>query len=451
MENEKKIAEIRCDFSHVTGKIKPMNGVNNGPVPPSVRGMQNFELYKAANIPFARLHDASFYSAYGGEFAVDVHRIFRNFDADETKEESYDFEETDRYLKAIYDSGTKIFYRLGASIEHYKKYGTYPPKDYLKWAKICEHIIRHYNEKWASGFEYGIEYWEIWNEPDCTNADGSHPCWQGTDEQFVEFFSTAAKYLKSTFPKLKIGGPAFAWLWWEEKCVKMLKEIHDKGTPLDFVSYHLYAREIPWFVSQVREANKIFERCGYGNAETYLNEWNYVKGWLGNEWIYTIESEQGIKGAAYVTAVMCACQKEKLDGLMYYDARPSCAMNGMFDELLRPRKTYYAIKAFGELLRAGNEVFSEIDGEDIYACAASGKNENGKEESLALISYFSDEESLAPKEVTLDFTGLATGKTKGEIYLLDGENDMKKIAEADFSKPVRLTLKPLDVLFIKTV
>ncbi len=123
MENEKQQAEIRCDYSRVIGKIKPMNGVNNGPVPPSTRGMRNFELYKAANIPFARLHDSSFYPAYGGEFSVDVHRIFRNFAADESKEENYDFEETDRYLKAIHQSGTKIFYRLGASIEHYKKYG----------------------------------------------------------------------------------------------------------------------------------------------------------------------------------------------------------------------------------------------------------------------------------------------------------------------------------------
>ena len=146
---------------------------------------------------------------------------------------------------------------------------------------------------------------------------------------------------------------------------------------------------------------------------------------------------------------MCVCQKEKLDGLMYYDARPGCAMNGMFDELLRPRKTYYVIKAFGELLRAGGEVKSEITGADIYACAAKGKNENGAEESLALISYYSDEDSLPVKEVTLDFSNLSEGRTKGGIYLLDGENDMKKIAEADFSKPVKLTLKPLDVVYIK--
>ena len=42
-------------------------------------------------------------------------------------------------------AGTKVFYRLGHRIEHeVKKYGTLPPKDFKKWAVICEHIIRHY-------------------------------------------------------------------------------------------------------------------------------------------------------------------------------------------------------------------------------------------------------------------------------------------------------------------
>ena len=26
--------------------------------------------------------------------------------------------------------------------------------------------VRHYNRGWANGHEWGIRYWEIWNEPD---------------------------------------------------------------------------------------------------------------------------------------------------------------------------------------------------------------------------------------------------------------------------------------------
>jgi hypothetical protein len=74
---------IHVDFSSLCGPIKPMNAVNNGPTGMSERGTSNFLDYKALEIPYARNHDASFCYSYGGEHTVDVHRIFKNFDADE--------------------------------------------------------------------------------------------------------------------------------------------------------------------------------------------------------------------------------------------------------------------------------------------------------------------------------------------------------------------------------
>ena len=133
-----------------------MNSVNNGPVS-SVRAFSNFNDYKAARIPYARNHDASFYSGFGGEFSVDVHRIFRDFSRDVNDPDAYSFKSTDDYVKTTYEAGTKVFYRLGAAIEHYEKRGTYPPADFFKWAQICEHIIRHYTEGWANGFTYDME------------------------------------------------------------------------------------------------------------------------------------------------------------------------------------------------------------------------------------------------------------------------------------------------------
>ena len=145
------MAELKIDLAKRGSAIKPMNGVNNGPIGGGVRKTYgNFETYKDACIPFARNHDASFFTGYGGEHTVDVHRIFKNFDADETNPENYIFEPTDRYLQTITDAGTKVFYRLGASIEHGYKYGTRVPKDFAKWARICENIIRHYNEGWQT-------------------------------------------------------------------------------------------------------------------------------------------------------------------------------------------------------------------------------------------------------------------------------------------------------------
>ena len=58
-------------------------------------------------------------------------------------------------IDQLHQQGVEPFYRLGTTIENshrIKTYHIYPPKDYQKWAKICEGIIRHYNEGWADGF-----------------------------------------------------------------------------------------------------------------------------------------------------------------------------------------------------------------------------------------------------------------------------------------------------------
>ena len=90
-ERENAMDTLRVTFLETLGKIKPMNAVNNGPLGMSERGTTNFPDYKALDIPYARNHDASFYSGFGGEHTVDVHRIFRNFDADVNDPSSYDF------------------------------------------------------------------------------------------------------------------------------------------------------------------------------------------------------------------------------------------------------------------------------------------------------------------------------------------------------------------------
>ena len=113
------MVSINIDFANTCGPIKAMNGVNNGPLASSVRKTSTgFALYKELEIPYARLHDSAFQEIYGGEYSVDVHRVFPNFDADETDPAAYIFGPTDDYVANVYAAGTKPFYRLGASIEH---------------------------------------------------------------------------------------------------------------------------------------------------------------------------------------------------------------------------------------------------------------------------------------------------------------------------------------------
>jgi hypothetical protein len=46
--------------------------------------------------------------------------------------------------------GSRIYFRLGESIEHFsEKRWVHPPADFAKWADFCVHMIRHYNESWG--------------------------------------------------------------------------------------------------------------------------------------------------------------------------------------------------------------------------------------------------------------------------------------------------------------
>ncbi|MCR5262754.1 MAG: hypothetical protein K6D94_02695 [Clostridiales bacterium] len=419
---------ITVDRRAAAGKIKIMNAVNNGPTSPGVRAVPtSFSAYKEAAFPYARNHDASFFGGYGGEHTVDVHRIFKDFGADENDPASYIFEPTDWYLKTTLAAGTKIFYRLGASIEHGYKYGTRPPRDFAKWARICEHIIRHYNEGWANGSELGIDYWEIWNEPDCRNADGSNPCWQGTDEEFIELYSVTARHLKACFPDLKIGGPAFTGPWATPFKNMFLDRVAGDRIPLDFYSYHWYESHLESLREAILTARSELDRRGLTDTETILNEWNYIKGWMGDDWRYSLETEKNLKGSSFIAAAMCTGQSLPLDMLMYYDARP-CGMNGLFEEgTYRCLKGYYPYLIFRDMRALGSWIPTENGKNGVYSCAATdGEN------AVVMLTNYEDDASAGGKEIAVSFEGFGND-VSARMYLLNDTYDLKLMNEQRFS------------------
>ena len=412
---------ISFDPGQKLGKIKPMNAVNNGPV--GSRGRGNMELWKAAAIPYARNHDAAFCSSYGGEHTVDVHAIFPDFSKDPNDPASYDFTLTDWYLQRIQGAGTKVFYRLGSKIEHNpKKYGTKVPPDFKKWAVICEHIIRHYTEGWAEGFKWNIEYWEIWNEPDLSPGENGSPTWQGTEEQFFELYRVAATHLKKCFPNMKIGGPAATGI--NSWCNRFMTAMTTGGkrVPMDFFSWHSYTPYPHAVKSQGIAVRRLLDEAGYVKTESILDEWNYVRGWIGDEFTYTVRTIIGIKGAAYVASFMCIGQDTPVDMLMYYDARP-CVFNGMFGFYnYEPLKTYYVFLAWSKLANLGRQIAVNTQEKNgIYAVGAS----NGRKTGLLISRYFEDDK--LPADLPVKFS-LKKGSLCGaKLYLIDETHDLVEI------------------------
>ncbi len=396
-------ALVTVNLGEELGPIRPMNAVNNGPAVKKPGGDQvrgNFEDYKAARIPFARTHD-SINCVSGGAHTCDINAIFPNFDADENDPKNYDFVFTDHYLDNIRRAGTEVFFRLGQTIEHGpKKYGVLPPKDFAKWARICEHVIRHYNEGWGWGLDkehttvniawsnqFNIVYWEIWNEPDLDPADTGLPknprCWGGTVTNFFRLYETTAKHLQGQVPHLKIGGPAIAgnFSWGE----RFLAYCRDNSVPLDFFSWHTYATEPKQIVANCRTARALMDKYGFKKAESILNEWNYVKGWT-DDWVYSLETESGRfnqKTAAFIASTMIECQSVPLDLLMFYDARFHTTMNSLFNlTTLWPMKGYYPFYAWAKLRDCGTQVACTVhEGRGKESTANTGtvfKSEIGK-------------------------------------------------------------------------
>ncbi|MCL2517704.1 MAG: hypothetical protein FWF15_03985 [Oscillospiraceae bacterium] len=372
---------LKIDFNNITGKIKPMHAVNNPPtVPSDTYGL--YEKVKEAHIPYVRLHDTG--GLFGGAHYVDIENIFTDFGADENDPASYDFAFTDKLLESMDKIGLKPFYRLGCTIENYHKikaYHIFPPADPYKWERICEHIILHYNEGWADGYHFGIEYWEIWNEPDNEPEIGDNPMWRGTQEEFFELYDITAKHLKASFPFLKIGGYASCGFYalsdadfsetahstsrvgyFVEFFHNFFKYISEKNSPLDFFSWHSYAglRENVMYAAYAKEK---LTQYGYGNAEVIFNEWNPG-----------IHNRGKAVDASNIAAVMCAMQKTSTDMCMYYDGQADSTYCGLFSgDFHKVFKAYYAFRAFGELYLLKNEVFSDTTADGVYVCAASGE------------------------------------------------------------------------------
>lgn len=434
---------LKFNLSKTDNKFKILNATNGGPwhkrhATDQLRS--NFADYKEARIPYSRNHDSNLSgSTYGGPYAHDITAIFPNFDADPKDPASYDFACTDESILVTLDAGTETFFRLGQTIEHQvKKHGTIPPKDFQKWAVICEHIIRHYNYGWADGFNLNIEYWEIWNEPDLDSDDSTNKrTWGGTKSQFFDFYETAAKHLKACFPELKIGGPALAGN--EQWATDFINEMKKRNVPLDFFSWHIYCTEPKQLTDKAERMRKLLDDNGYKSSESILNEWNYVKGWE-EEFTDSIKTIIGMKGAAFTMACMSAAQQSSIDMLMYYDTRPS-PFCGLFDYYTyEPLKGYYPFKWYGMFYDMEDEIRCSTEVENIYTlCGVDSTNK-----VLTVITYYTDNDKAENKTVNIDFS--KSGKY--EIYLLDDEHNAELIKTTD---ELIFDMKPNTCILVKEI
>jgi len=201
-------------------------------------------------------------------------------------------------------------------------------------------------------------------------------------------------------------------------------------------------------IERADKVRSMLDKYGFPNTESILNEWNYVRGWVGDEWLYSLRMEKGLKGAAFIAATMIESQKSSIDLLMYYDARPS-GMNGMFctDFVCDCLKGYYPFRMFNELYKLGESV-EAVNGEKIYAAAA-----RSDKRGAIMLTHYDDNDSAAARNVRVEIRGRSEKNgVRARCYLLDQENDMQLVREEVFSGDeftVFLKMKNLSTVLIE--
>lgn len=165
------------------------------------------------------------------------------FTLDKKGRPQYTFSGLKRILDTVLSTGLKPFFELSflptalsrdptQTICHYKG-TTAPPKDFKQWEKLIYEVV---NFLWKT---YGSEevrtwYFEVWNEPNI-------PFWSGTKEEYFQLYRHAAQAIKQVDSHLRIGGPATARGEWVSEFLAYCRK---SGTPVDFVSTHIYPSDL---------------------------------------------------------------------------------------------------------------------------------------------------------------------------------------------------------------
>ncbi|MDB4554897.1 hypothetical protein N9Z90_00100 [Synechococcus sp. AH-707-D15] len=321
-------------FSDSTGDaIRPLLGVNSGPTPFGL-GEPEFanvsDQYFELGIESVRTEDLS-----NGSF--DVMFFFPDRFADPNNPDSYFWKESDRNFQDIIDLDINPFVRLGQSWRNMTSWGAYDlnePTGYPgygpfwtgdqalsstmldKGVDIFVNLIDRYTNEELWGFNpLNDGYVEIWNEPQIiginTEMQGintgplnpSNPSqyqyspdfpsysWDGTPEEFFQFFADTAIRLKELFPEIKIGGPGLMnvglglpiveapasnyknilGLQWTEDFLAYLSE---RDVDLDFFSWHFYGKDPEDFIAMHDKTQELLTNYGYDDTEQILSEWN---------------------------------------------------------------------------------------------------------------------------------------------------------------------------------
>ena len=212
-------------------------------------GRMGLALQKAYHDQLALVQEDICFSHIRGHglFSDDM-AIYQEYEKDGVNKAEYNFTYLDMVMDDYLSLGLKPFLELGfmpqklasgtQTIFYWKGHVT-PPRDYGRWADLIKATLTHLISRY--GYEEVITWpIEVWNEP---NLPGF---WKNADmKEYFKLYEISAKAVKEVDQRLRVGGPAICGVDDERWLNKFLTHCAKKQLPLDFVTRHAYATELP--------------------------------------------------------------------------------------------------------------------------------------------------------------------------------------------------------------
>ncbi len=175
---------------------------------------------------------------------------------------SIDFSRADRIVSSLRRTGARICWNCSCWPKQWSEGHNRFPRDLAVWESFIRQVVEHYNGRG----ERRIEYIEFWNEPSSFGA---------------RHYDVLARTATKVDPGVKVGAPAVMDL--NLRVIEQaVKHCHESGTPLDFISFHLYYKP-PWeWPELIAKAQAVLDKYpGMEALEMLVTEWGIDAGESG--------------------------------------------------------------------------------------------------------------------------------------------------------------------------
>lgn len=338
----------------------------------------------------------------------------------------------DPYMRSLAETGAKVVAAicikpkpLYPGIDH----KIWRPTDVAEWQWLIEKLVRRYSVD-----QDLVRYWEIGNETDIGESGGA-PFLIPDPAEYKKFFDMTAAAVRRAASHVKVGGPASCWVG-DEPLPGFVQRCRMDGTPLDFVSWHIYDDDWGRHRQGVETGRKLVSGFAGQSPELLVTEWN--KGfppWSVEEGAYDPRC------AALAAAAIIAMDAADLTWSFYYHALDQVCDPEMFATFMSEpgvegmyrhwNEVPHRFGLFGvqgevrpqyflyKLLASMGEVKlpHTVEAEDVHVVAGLG--EHGI--SVMIANTAVDASKVLPRVVTVRLKGLSPGPRMLTVYRIDDQ------------------------------